>query len=67
MSDCNFCRWQSMKRRGDVKIANRTERKKAWHAEDDFNKSFGPGVVVINKETGEFVSWFMELPERCCC
>ena len=60
MSECNYCRWQRYKAKG-YRIATREE------AQKEFGESGGGGGVVVVNKDGEFVAWFMELPERCCC
>ncbi len=65
---CNYCSWQSMKRRGYRK-ATAAERKKLWDEKvkaDGFADRFSTGVVIVNAK-GEFTSWFMELPDHCYC
>lgn len=65
MSDCNYCRFQQMKRRG-CHVATAQEAKRLWEAEEGFTKAFGDGVVIVDKE-GAFAAWLMELPTHCCC
>lgn len=45
------------------------ERKRLWDreaAKEGFMQQMGAGVVIVNK-AGEFVAWFMKLPNHCCC
>lgn len=68
MSDCNYCSYRSMKRQGCRK-ATMKERKRLWDreaAKEGFMQQMGAGVVIVNK-AGEFVAWFMKLPNHCCC
>jgi len=74
MGRCNYCTYQSMLKRGCRK-ATEAERKKVWNTQKDknkadqdadFEKAFGPGVVIVDKD-GNFASWFMELPDHCVC
>lgn len=62
MTRCNYCDWQSMKRRGH-RIATPEERVKL---DKGVHKMFRSGVVVVDQK-GKFVAWFMELPDHCCC
>ena len=55
---CNYCDWQRLKAKG-YKIATAQERMK-------LNSCLSGGVVVVD-EKGEFVAWFMSLPNHCCC
>ncbi len=68
MGDCNFCRWERMKKiRKDYHIASAKERMVLdSHKNKRFENTFGPGVTIVN-EHGEFVAWFMELPDCCVC
>ncbi len=49
---CNFCTWRKMSKRG--------------YRIDPDAKNINGGVTVVN-ENGEFVAWFMALPDHCCC
>jgi len=66
MSQCNYCSWQQLKKRG-CRIATAKDRKE-WNDNTsvEFESAFGAGTVIVNKE-GKRVSWMMELPDHCCC
>lgn len=72
VSDCNYCKWHAMKgARKGYRIAQASERAKVWDNAEQrkggkFSQTFGSGVVIVDRE-GNFVCWFMELPERCAC
>lgn len=70
MSQCNYCTYRNMLKKGYRK-ATTEERKHLWDNETDkttpeFHNTFGPGVVIVD-QNGKFVAWLMELPNHCCC
>jgi len=65
MTQCNFCTFRAMKRRG-CHSASRAEREALWEKNEKFDSALGAGVVIVDKD-GNFAAWFMELPDRCCC
>ena len=67
LTQCNYCSYMSMKRRGYRKATSK-ERKKLWDTEtsDEFRAAFGAGIVMVDEE-GKFASWMMEVPSHCCC
>ena len=70
MSDCNYCTWQRLKRRGYRK-ATSEERKRMWDSdvskEDQGVATLCSGGFVYVDKNGKFAGWFMELPDHCCC
>jgi len=73
MSQCNYCRFKSIQRRGK-------EEGKKIRVKVAKNFGMGVGVDIYLLDPGEEiqpdnekgenpqrVAWFMELPNRCCC
>lgn len=61
---CNFCILEQIKNEalGTSKVI--TTREADFNAIKEFNNG-SPGIdILVN---GEFMAWFMKLPERCEC
>ncbi len=59
LTQCNYCSLKSIKRRAkekNQKVVLKPAKKGKYY--------MGGQDVFVN---GEFVAWFMELSNRCCC